>query len=332
MACFSGSTRGQSVQQVEKLTPEQQQLVALLTQQAGPAIRAVGGATIPGQQFAPSGPSGLQQQTFGAAGGQGLDAFLQSIQPFGGQQFAQQVGGPLSAFAQNQFQQETIPAIAGAVGAGGGARSSGFQDILAREGRNLQLGLNAQLAPLAFGAQQSALGRQFQGAQGLAGFAGLGAQQRRIGEEQRQFGLQQFMAGAPEADPRLGFIGPAFTSSFDTAVQQGFFEPGIGSQLAGPLASLGGSALIAGALSDERIKENIEPIDDALEKVKQLKGMTYNYKFNEPDNRNGGIMAQELEKVLPDAVSEINGIKYVRYDAVIALLVNAMNELARKVA
>ncbi len=264
---------------------------------------------------------------FGLAGGQGLDAFQQSIQPFSGQQFAQQVGGPLSAFAQNQFQQETIPAIAGAVGAGGGARSSGFQDILAREGRNLQLGLNAQLAPLAFGAQQGALGRQFQGAQGLAGFAGLGAQQRGIGEEQRQFGLQQFLAGAPEADPRLGFIGPAFTSSFDTAVQQGFFQPGLGSQL----LAAGGAALSGTNFnSDRRIKENVKPIDDALEKVKQLEGKTYNYKFNDVDNRNGGIMAQDLEKVLPDAVSEINGIKFVRYDAVIALLIDAINELARK--
>ena len=42
-------------------------------------------------------------------------------------------------------------------------------------------------------------------------------------------------------------------------------------------------------------------------------------------------MAQELEEVLPDAVSEINGVKFVRYDAVIALLIEAVNELRRKV-
>ena len=38
-------------------------------------------------------------------------------------------------------------------------------------------------------------------------------------------------------------------------------------------------------------------------------------------------MAQDLEKVMPDAVSEVNGIKMVRYDAVVALLISAVNEL-----
>ena len=42
-------------------------------------------------------------------------------------------------------------------------------------------------------------------------------------------------------------------------------------------------------------------------------------------------MAQELEKVLPDAVSEIDGMKYVRYDALVALLVNAVNELREEI-
>jgi len=79
--------------------------------------------------------------------------------------------------------------------------------------------------------------------------------------------------------------------------------------------------------SDIRVKENIKPIDSALDKVSKLAGYSYNYKFNPPDNRNGGVMAQDLEKVLPDAVSEINGVKFVRYDAVVALLVQAINEL-----
>ena len=85
------------------------------------------------------------------------------------------------------------------------------------------------------------------------------------------------------------------------------------------------------AASDKRLKENIEHIDNALEKVKELDGNTYNFKTNNPRNRDGGIMAQDLEKILPEAVTEINGIKYVKYAAVVALLVNAVNELAKKV-
>ena len=225
---FKGSVQGQSVQQVPKLTPEQEQLVALLAKQATPAVEAVTGATVPGQEFAPGGPSQLQQQAFGL-GAQlpGLPAF-QADFPSVQQQFQ-----PIADFARQGFREETIPAIAGAVGFGGGARSSGFQDILAKQGRNLELGLSAQLA----GFQQGALGRQTQLPQVAGQLAGLGGLQGSFPEAQRLFGLQQFQAGTPAADPRLGFLGPAFTSSFDTAVQQGFFEPSLISQLAGPAAT-----------------------------------------------------------------------------------------------
>ncbi|KKN53624.1 hypothetical protein LCGC14_0600550 [marine sediment metagenome] len=132
--------------------------------------------------------------------------------------------------------------------------------------------------------------------------------------------------GSPGFGETGGLIGPAEA-------------PNGGGSIFGDLSPTGstGSDIqmilqIAAMFSDNRIKENVKPIDNALDKVKQLSGSTYNYKFNEPGNRNGGIMAQDLEKVLPDAVSEIDGIKYVRYDAVIGLLVNAVNELARKVA
>lgn len=300
MGCFSGGVKGQSVQQVPKLTPEQERLVALLAGQAGPAIRAITGATIPGMQFAPGGPSDLQQQAFGMAG-----------------QDITQMMAPVSEFAQQQFGQEYIPAIMGALGREGMARSSGAPEILGRQARNLNLGMAAQFAPMKF--QQPGM------------MAGLGGMQRGIGEEQTQFGLGRFMAGAPEADPRLGFIGPAFTSAYDTAVQQGFFSPGLGTQILGGLSGGLGSYFGAkAALSDKRFKENIEHIDNALEKVSRIDGKIYKFKFKD-NERDGGVIAQELEKVLPEAVVEIDRIKYVKYEAVIALLVNAVNELSRKV-
>lgn len=208
--CFSGGVKGQSAQQVSKLTPVQERLIALLAGKAQPAIEGITGATIPGMQFAPGGPSPLQQQAFGMAG-----------------QDISQLMAPVGDYAQNMFQQETIPAIMGALGAGGMARSSGAADILGQQGRNLSMGLAAQFAPMQF--QQPGM------------MAGLGGLQRGIGEEQTQFGLQRFMAGTPEQDPRLGFIGPAFTSAYDTAVQQGFYSPGVGTQLLGALgAGMGG--------------------------------------------------------------------------------------------
>ena len=223
MGCFSGSTKGQSVTQVDKLTPEQQRLVSLLSKKAQPAIQAVGGATVPGMEFAPGGPSALQQQAF-SLGGQMPGMFAPG--PGG----ISQAMAPVSDFANMNFRQETIPSIMGALGAQGMDRSSGAAQMLGREGRNLNLGLASQFAPM-----------QFQGQMNMPNqLAGLGQLQRGIGEEQNQFGLQRFMAGAPEQDPRLGFIGPAFTSAYDTAVQQGFYSPGLGTQI---LGALGGSMM-----------------------------------------------------------------------------------------
>ena len=333
MGCFSGSTKGQSVQQVNKLTPAQQKLVEQLIGKAGPAIAGVGGATIPGDDLSPAGPGELQNQAFGLPGyEQSQNAFNQSIQPFSGQQFTEQVGQPLADFANRNFQERTLPAISGAAGAQGTARSSGFQDKLIQSGENLNLGLNAQLAPQAYGAQQAALGRQFNAPQANLGATGkmlnIGGQQQGFAGQQREFDLQRFLQAAPESDPRLGFIGPAFTSSFDTAVQQGFYAPGLGTQL---LEAAGSAASGTNFNSDERIKDNIIPITDALKKIKTLDGKTYNYIANNLHIRDGGVIAQDLEKILPEAVSERGGIKYVKYDAVIALVVNAVKQLADQV-
>lgn len=104
-------------------------------------------------------------------------------------------------------------------------------------------------------------------------------------------------------------------------------------QAAGSLGSgaIQGIGSILALLSDVRFKEHIKPIANALEKVKLLEGKTYNFKTT-PDKRDAGLIAQELEKVLPEAVIEKDGIKYIKYEAVIALLVNAVNELAERAA
>jgi len=91
-------------------------------------------------------------------------------------------------------------------------------------------------------------------------------------------------------------------------------------------------------ISDERLKHDIEPITDALAKVGQLNGCTFTY--NNEDRRSAGLIAQDVEKVLPSAVSEMelplqhdDGIAYktVQYDQTIGLLVEAIKELTAKV-
>jgi hypothetical protein len=100
----------------------------------------------------------------------------------------------------------------------------------------------------------------------------------------------------------------------------------------GMLLQVGGSVAAGAAIaSDIRVKENIKPIENAVEKVSLLTGYTYNYIGKPEEERDGGVIAQELEKVLPDAVVEEDGVKQVKYSAVIGLLVSAVKELAGKV-
>lgn len=199
----------------------QQALIDRLAGFLQPQIGRMG--QVPPSRLGPIGPSALQQQAFGAAGG--LPGFLQgpAFQEFDPNQIARQFG-PTAEFARQGFREETIPAIASAVGFGGGARSSGFQDILARQGRNLELGLASQLGQQQFGAQQAALGRQAQ-LPGLAGqaatqMANIGGLQRGIPAERQAFELQRFQ----QQDPLRN---RALMLALQSAGLQTFQEPGI---------------------------------------------------------------------------------------------------------
>jgi hypothetical protein len=84
------------------------------------------------------------------------------------------------------------------------------------------------------------------------------------------------------------------------------------------------------AVSDERKKTNIEPISNALDKVLQLTGITFD-QIDGDDRRHAGVIAQEVEKVLPEVVyTDKDGMKSVAYGNIIGLLIEAIKELAHK--
>ena len=89
--------------------------------------------------------------------------------------------------------------------------------------------------------------------------------------------------------------------------------------------------------SDERLKENIQPIVDALSKVESISGNTYDWKagFETIHSHTGhdiGVIAQEIEKVLPEVViNRETGYKAVQYEKIIPLLIEAIKELSAKV-
>jgi len=106
--------------------------------------------------------------------------------------------------------------------------------------------------------------------------------------------------------------------------------------------TLTGELLVSGDItteystSDLKLKENLSIIDGALDKVEQLNGYTFNY-INDPEkSKVVGLVAQEVEKVLPEVVYEFerdggDKAKAIRYGNVVALLVEAIKELKHKV-
>jgi hypothetical protein len=84
------------------------------------------------------------------------------------------------------------------------------------------------------------------------------------------------------------------------------------------------------AYSDKRVKENIKTIDNSLEKVNQLRGVEFN-KIGE-DKKSIGVIAQEIEKILPEVVREDDkGMKSVAYGNITGILIEAIKELKLEV-
>ncbi|MEX3614561.1 MAG: tail fiber domain-containing protein, partial [Burkholderia gladioli] len=85
------------------------------------------------------------------------------------------------------------------------------------------------------------------------------------------------------------------------------------------------------AFSDRRLKRDIEPIPDALDKLELLNGVTYTRIDDESQRRQIGLIAQDVLEAAPEAVMERNGMLSVAYGNLMGLAVEAIKELRREV-
>jgi hypothetical protein len=95
--------------------------------------------------------------------------------------------------------------------------------------------------------------------------------------------------------------------------------------------------------SDSRLKENIKPIENALAKVKLINGVTYDWTEDFIESHGGedgyfirkhdvGVIAQEVEAVMPEiVVDRDDGYKAVKYERMVALLIEAVKELSAEI-
>jgi hypothetical protein len=87
-----------------------------------------------------------------------------------------------------------------------------------------------------------------------------------------------------------------------------------------------------GSLSDERAKDIIEPISNAVEKVATLRALIGKYKTDDENVRRVFLIAQDVDKVLPEAVDKENPDNLsLRYTEIIPLLVAAIKEQQKEI-
>jgi len=90
--------------------------------------------------------------------------------------------------------------------------------------------------------------------------------------------------------------------------------------------------IVAYSSSDIRFKENIKPIENAIDKIKKISGNTYDWKEENKiehgyEGNDVGVIAQEIEAVLPQLVqTRESGYKAVKYDKLVALLIEGIKE------
>ena len=92
--------------------------------------------------------------------------------------------------------------------------------------------------------------------------------------------------------------------------------------------------IVAFYSSDERLKDNISNIPNALEKVESLRGVEFDWNDNQEvyEGHDIGVIAQDVEKVLPEIVeNRDNGYKAVKYEKLTAVLIEAVKELSARV-
>ncbi len=139
---------------------------------------------------------------------------------------------------------------------------------------------------------------------------------------------------------RLHADNPGAKVSFGTQDNAGVYAENALAQRNGVYAfSILGSLWVNGTTyaSDERFKQNIIPIDSALNKLMRINGVEYEMKtkaFSKnhfSEGRQIGLLAQNVETVVPEAVNEKDGYKGVDYAKLVPLLIEAVKEQNKKI-
>ena len=96
-----------------------------------------------------------------------------------------------------------------------------------------------------------------------------------------------------------------------------------------------GDVVAYGSPSDKKLKENIKPIESALDKVTKLQGVTFDWKESDSIldiKEDIGFIAQDVQKVVPELVREnVDGMLSMRHQGIAPILLEAIKELKAEI-
>ena len=128
------------------------------------------------------------------------------------------------------------------------------------------------------------------------------------------------------------------TTGGGTSANVQFGSLGIGMVASGTTGRIDATNdIVAYSSSDRRFKENITPIENALDKINQIGGYQFDWKEENKvehgyEGHDLGVIAQEIEAIAPELVqTRENGYKAVKYDKLVSVLIEAIKELSAKV-
>ncbi len=274
----------------------------------------------PGPQGA-AGPQGAQgaQGFQGAPGNNGVQGSSGNPGPQGSQGVQGAAGGG----------PQGVQGSAGPQGSPGNPGPQGAQGVQGASGNN---GLNGNTGPQGSQGVQGAVGAQgSQGFQGAAGNNGTNGTNGNPGPQGAQ-GVQG-ATGNPGAQGSAGSLSGGSTdkiaiwaSSTSLTFENNIYRSG---------ADLYATDFIIA--SDQRLKSNIAILSDALQKLKSIDGITYNWNEEakelgyKDENLQLGVIAQQIASVYPEAVEfSKEGYMCVKYDRLSAVLIQAIKELNDK--
>jgi hypothetical protein len=280
----------------------------------------------------------------GAVGAQGFQGVQGTVGAQGFQGVQGTVGAQGFQGVQGTVGAQGFQGVQGTIGVQGAQGRQGFQGVQGTVGAQGFQGVQGTVGAQGFQGVQGTVGAQgFQGVQGTIGVQGAQGRQGFQGV-QGTVGAQGFQGvqgtvGAQGSQGVQGATGSGGSITDDTTTNatryitfedqtsgtiNGLFVASTKLQFNPSSGTL--SATVFTSLSDETQKTDIKPIVNAIDLVKQLQGVKYKW-IDDHNQPSIGVIAQEIEKVLPEVVSTNDkGLKSVSYGNIVGVLIEAIKE------